>query len=40
MTVNFVDSNYILFFILYDHMLMYVGLFGHSAAVFHVCMFY
>jgi len=26
--------------ILYDHMIMYVGLFGHSAAVFHVFMFY
>jgi len=25
---------------MYDHMIMYVGLFGHSAAVFHVCMFY
>ena len=22
--------------ILYDHMIMYVGLFGHSAVVFHV----
>jgi len=26
--------------ILYDHMIMYVGLFGHSAVVFHVFMFY
>jgi len=24
----------------YDHMIMYVGLFGHSAVVFHVFMFY
>jgi len=24
---------------LYDHMIMYVGLFGHSAVVFHVFMF-
>ena len=26
--------------ILHDHMIMYVGLFGHSAVVFHVFMFY
>jgi len=26
--------------ILYDHMIMYVVLFGHSAVVFHVFMFY
>jgi len=26
--------------ILYDHMIMYVGLFGHSAVVFHVFMFF
>jgi len=26
--------------ILYDHMIMYVGLFGHSAVVFHVSMFF
>ena len=26
--------------ILYDHMVTYVGLFGHSAFVFHVFMFY
>ena len=26
--------------ILYDHMIMYVGLFGHSAVVFHVLMFF
>jgi len=26
--------------ILYDHMIMYVGLFGHSAVVFHVIMFF
>jgi len=26
--------------ILYDHMIMYVGLFGHSAVVFRVFMFY
>ena len=26
--------------ILYDHMFMYVGLFGHSAVVFRVFMFY
>jgi len=26
--------------ILYDHVIMYVGLFGHFAVVFHVLMFY
>jgi len=26
--------------ILYDHMIMYVGLFGHSAVVFHVFLLY
>jgi len=26
--------------ILYDYMIMYVGLFGHSAVVFHVFMFF
>jgi len=26
--------------ILYDHMIMYVGLFGHFVVVFHVFMFY
>ena len=26
--------------ILYDHMIMYVGLFGHSAVVFHVFMLF
>jgi len=26
--------------ILYDHVIMYVGLFGHSAVVFHVSMFF
>ena len=26
--------------ILYDHMIMYVSLFGHSAIVFHVFMFF
>jgi len=26
--------------ILYDHMITYVGLFGHSEVVFHIFMFY
>ena len=32
-------SYYGLLAILYDHMIMYVDLFGHSAVVFHVFMF-
>jgi len=31
---------FLLLAILYDHMFMYVGLFGHSAVVFHVFMFF
>jgi len=31
---------FLLLAILYDHMIMYVGLFGHSAVVFHVFMFF
>ena len=34
------DKCVLLLDILYDHMIMYVGLFGHSAVVFHVFMFY
>ena len=30
------DKCVLLLDILYDHMIMYVGLFGHSAVVFHV----
>jgi len=26
--------------ILYDHVIMYVSIFGHSAVVFHVLMFF
>ena len=32
--------NILLLAILYDHMIMYVGLFGHYAVVFHVFIFY
>ena len=32
--------NILLLAILYDHMIMYVGLFGHSAVVLHVFIFY
>jgi len=35
-----VPACVLLLAILYDHVIMYVGLFGHSAVVFHVFMFY
>ena len=40
LTMVFIWLFFLLLAILYDNMIVYVGLFGHSAVVFHVFMFW